>query len=622
MEESLIPSPPDVSALRESFGDRKPPEITRKITACVACRKQKIKCHMQPDGRPPCTRCKKRGLPCAVNRSLQMLLEDDVTWKHGVAEKIRRLEGITEQLTSQLQTPGAQPVGPPRGGLERQVEAPETSQYRPKASEEQTWELDPKCEPASIPASCISEMSNPSPREARTPVRPTLISRGILTPQEAEGLFQRYHERLDHLLYRILGDHQCLDTVVASSPLLTAAICAVAALHSQSLGHLFERCYNEFKQLVATTTFSREHNVDDVRGLCIGAFWLHELSWGLAGTAVRIALEIKLNHGIYQALKGDRFAYVQTRLYYLVYVCDHHCSVLYGRPPMSRDCDSIKAAMQFLETDHATEDDVRLVTQVKIWSISAAVFDTFGVDVDTPVPPGKLAQLRRFSIALDTWYADWSDRFGPNEKVGNYPAKGVGLHFHFAKLYLCSHAFRGAQACPDPKSFPSLEMEEIANTAVICAASILGVITSDTELQSLLNGLPLCFDTMIAFAVVFLLKVATKYADAVTLDKNKILSLVDRTIVMLQETTSEMHRQHLLVKIGCGVHKLRSKFSDGGGDAIPATRPSPQAVAPLEMFHADVGWVEDMSDFDMFNLQTPFPEIDPWPLDAESHHPL
>lgn len=37
-----LASPPAVSALRESFGDRKPPDITRKITACVACRKQKV----------------------------------------------------------------------------------------------------------------------------------------------------------------------------------------------------------------------------------------------------------------------------------------------------------------------------------------------------------------------------------------------------------------------------------------------------------------------------------------------------------------------------------------------------------------------------------------------------
>jgi hypothetical protein len=29
-------------ALRQSFGDRKLPDITRKITACVACRKLKV----------------------------------------------------------------------------------------------------------------------------------------------------------------------------------------------------------------------------------------------------------------------------------------------------------------------------------------------------------------------------------------------------------------------------------------------------------------------------------------------------------------------------------------------------------------------------------------------------
>lgn len=31
-----------VRALRDIFGDPKPPEISRKITACVACRKQKV----------------------------------------------------------------------------------------------------------------------------------------------------------------------------------------------------------------------------------------------------------------------------------------------------------------------------------------------------------------------------------------------------------------------------------------------------------------------------------------------------------------------------------------------------------------------------------------------------
>ena len=85
--------------LRESFGDRKIPDISRKITACVSCRKLKvrrsfigleqnleltlmgvkIKCHMNND-QPPCMRCKTRGTTCTVNKSLQTLLEGDASY--------------------------------------------------------------------------------------------------------------------------------------------------------------------------------------------------------------------------------------------------------------------------------------------------------------------------------------------------------------------------------------------------------------------------------------------------------------------------------------------------------------------------------------------------------------
>lgn len=75
----MEPASEAARTLRESFGDRKPIDISRKITACVSCRKQKVKCFMGEGGAPPCTRCKKRGISCTVNRSLQMLLENDVS---------------------------------------------------------------------------------------------------------------------------------------------------------------------------------------------------------------------------------------------------------------------------------------------------------------------------------------------------------------------------------------------------------------------------------------------------------------------------------------------------------------------------------------------------------------
>jgi hypothetical protein len=151
---------------------------------------------------------------------------------------------------------------------------------------QQTWEvnMDPRGGPASIPASCVLESGKAGlPNTMATSRRPDLISMGLVSLREALALFETYHLRLDHFLYRILGDHISLDSVRIASPLLTAAVCSVGALHSQSLGHLFEACYSEYKSLVADQMFSRNVNEDDIRGLCVGAFWLHELSWALIG---------------------------------------------------------------------------------------------------------------------------------------------------------------------------------------------------------------------------------------------------------------------------------------------------------------------------------------------------
>lgn len=152
----------------------------------------------------------------------------------------------------------------------------------------QTWEvvMDPRGGPASIPAAVVSESMRRQLPDGIPSRQSDLISTGLITLRQALALFEAYHLRLDHFLYRILGDHISLDSVRIVSPLLTAAVCTVGALHSSSLGHLFEVCYAEYKALVAAQVFSRSANEDDVRGLCIGAFWLHELSWALIGNGL------------------------------------------------------------------------------------------------------------------------------------------------------------------------------------------------------------------------------------------------------------------------------------------------------------------------------------------------
>jgi len=227
-----------------------------------------------------------------------------------MVRKIRRLEEAIAQIANKVDIPelkshpeehpeslsppvdltNAEPLTfSPESKQQAQVQVQAPTQPREDRELPRTWEvvMDPRGGPASIPASCLSDSArNALPNGLPNSRRPDLISTGLITLRQALALFEEYHLRLDHFLYRILGDHISLDSVRVASPLLTAAVCTVGALHSQSLGHLFDICYNEFKSLVSTQIFSRTANEDDIRGLCIGAFWLHELSWALIGNGM------------------------------------------------------------------------------------------------------------------------------------------------------------------------------------------------------------------------------------------------------------------------------------------------------------------------------------------------
>lgn len=220
-------------------------------------------------------------------------------WRGAVSLKIKSLEDAISKIASkvdmpELQRQSAEPAASLSSPLVEMTNA-EPMQTSPESHNaetrdiSQTWEvvIDPRGGPGSIPASCVSDSVRAGlPSSLPTSRHPDLISTGLITLRQASALFDTYHLRLDHFLYRILGDHISLNSVRMASPLLTAAICTVGALHSPSLGDLFEICYAEFKGLVATQMFARNANEDDIRGLCIGAFWLHELSWALIGNGM------------------------------------------------------------------------------------------------------------------------------------------------------------------------------------------------------------------------------------------------------------------------------------------------------------------------------------------------
>jgi hypothetical protein len=147
------------------------------------------------------------------------------------------------------------------------------------------WEviMDLNRGPGVIPASVVSEVAE-GPQTTSIGVTGVLdlIDHGIISLADAEGYFSLYYGRLDHFLYRVLAEHDSLSSVRKSSALLTAAICVIGALHQPSSQYL--ACYQHFVHLASSRMFSKKNSHDDVRALCIGAFWLSDISWNLSGT--------------------------------------------------------------------------------------------------------------------------------------------------------------------------------------------------------------------------------------------------------------------------------------------------------------------------------------------------
>lgn len=218
------------------------------------------------------------------------------SWKHTLARKVQNLETQIDELRHGMQSsqstgvflPSPAQASHSSASHRRSEGRSSTHEYHipPSDPSQQSWEvvMDPESGPATIPAAIVSQVgatvspTGPIPQE-----QADLVSRGTLKLEEAQELFDLYANRLDHFLYNILGEHRSFIKVRQDSPLLLAATCTVGALHSVRLGHLYDKCYRRFLSLCASQTFNKDNTLGDIKGLCIGAFWLCEVSWNLVG---------------------------------------------------------------------------------------------------------------------------------------------------------------------------------------------------------------------------------------------------------------------------------------------------------------------------------------------------
>jgi hypothetical protein len=165
---------------------------------------------------------------------------------------------------------------------------------------------------------------------------------------------------------------------------------------------------------------------------------------------------------------------------------------------------------------------------------------------------------------------------GPNKHIGTFPTKGTYIHHYFSKIYLDSYVFRGlsktsfSQTSAIPPSFV-----ETASSAVSAAVSIVNIILGDVEVQVGLAGVPHYFYGMIAFACVFLVKVATKHSAQLLIDQQETRLLIERLSDQLSAT--QVGRGHVIHRMAGGLRKMAESLGPRS-----FLRPAPTKADQLE----------------------------------------
>jgi len=556
--------------------DSRLPGISRKVKACAACRKQKIKCIMVGD--PPCQRCKERGLSCKLNKSLQTLMSEDSKWKASVTRDVTAVYGSLERVLQLLNLPELPPLHlstqDPAMFFETEDAAADDDEDEPSADHS------PKVTPITdnlshVPIESLyqitgmrslraAEVVNEDQVRICKQLRDTdFISRGVVKLEDAEFLANFYLKKLDPYIWHLAADYTDLESFRSRSPTLTACILTVAALHDTTRGNLYAICGKEYRRLVANAMFERKIDMEYLRALVIGSYWLSDISWTLSGYAVRRASEFQFKQCYQTIAESQKIpntvdkqrlqdAMVGIRVLYLLYICDHHLSVLYGRSSIMRDNESYITGWEaYLSCQLAVNADRRIAGQICLMYLMNQIRETLGPEDNTTVlPASSIDDIVRFEANLDDWIARFS-RHNQHALIGQWPNKGAIMHYHWAKLYLTSYSLRGL---PETNATIPEHFLEIASAAVTAATNIITLLLEDKDAHMAIAYVPHHVHGMIAFATMFLLKAATKHAEQLFVDKRHLSNLLAALARQFKSTV--VGKDHLIHRMAEGVEKM------------------------------------------------------------------
>ncbi|KAL4901085.1 hypothetical protein BDW74DRAFT_187927 [Aspergillus multicolor] len=564
----------------------------RLIRACAECKEHKTKCYVQPD-ETACNRCLKSGIECVPHNFARKFLDDDAVWKAEAAAKFDRLQDAVEQLLRQSNLPGPDTTHDHIISSERGQQTPSPSNrvrsptepfggnFTPEGPTAGFREVEDDSDLIPLPMNNLYNLTHPDnsqlirvdPADVNGP---DFISQGVLALPEAEYLFNHYRSHINPLLWDgMLCSHKTLREARQSSSLLVAVVLTVAALHIPNREQSLYSSYGAFVSLMRGSCLLRCQNLDVIRALCIGAFYLTSLSWALCSRAVRVATEMNLHKSSLQFAKGSLESYERVRLWYVLYVCDHQFALAYGRPPMMHEDAAIRNAEKLLTSGLSSKGDRGLVAQVKLFRILASGYFMHGCDPDLELNERDFEKLKEFDISVDQWRLEYR----LTGKEASAPLAANVLYYHLARFQLNSVALRGISARDTSQHLEmTWERQEASNIAIMAAMNTAKLIVEDRNLQKELIGLPIFVHAMIAVCGSFLLKMAVVCGDlfrptpqtaqslahfGLNFHTRTAVASVEQLVHILSKVADNASQRHVVRQVVTGLGELLQRLTLG-----------------------------------------------------------
>ncbi|KAG9035556.1 hypothetical protein FRB95_011098 [Tulasnella sp. JGI-2019a] len=394
-----------------------------------------------------------------------------------------------------------------------------------------------------------SGVDDDNPEGPTSRAAPDVVTKGLISEDEARELFQIFFTGCSMFLPVFDATMDTFDALHKRSPFCVDVICMIASKVRDGGGppsETYKACSKEVRELTCGTLFAPVMRQEVVQAMILVAGWgaaPNDSGWLTCGHATRMALELgiqkawprllkRIHAGKMSTSQEERELVISSRTWFCLYLFEHQMSFGTGRPPVSKEDESVHDCRLLLTHPLAITDDMRLVSMVELMIIRERTHNVVSPTNNVPIDSSTFAVLRQSKDNFESWLKIWSTNFSRKYDVAAFHRQSLEAQVAFAELYHNATALRTIRG-PDDVARISEDQREVALRSIVVARSALEVCLRSPSYREGMKYAVQYTHLSATFAASFLMRLARLFPD--DCDLAAIMADVEDLAVILSE---------------------------------------------------------------------------------------